>query len=259
MVACPACGGGVSCIGVIRHRWWVCARCGTASREARRPGAAREVGYFRDPDPAAEAAEARQVGTLLARHGLVARGRVLDVGGGRGAALAALARESGVEEVLLLEYSPHARARAAQLGVPSREFDFQGAALAEAAPGAWDLVMVRYSAAWCHDLGRFATCLAGLAAPGAILVLTWVLPTRGAFATSQLESEAPDRLFGERFVDATFSAAGWSLRERFEAAPPMLYPRRSWRWLLGLPVLLRPGPARGYRQRHAGRIFEFPA
>ncbi len=258
MVACPACGGGVSCVGVIRHRWWVCSRCGTAAREPRRAGAPREVGYFRRADPEAEAAEARQVGACLASHGIAPRGRVLDVGGGPGAALAALAREGGVEEVLLLEYSPHARARAAELGVSACEFDFQSGAVPVVAPGRWDLVMVRYSAAWCHDLSRFAAELAALAAPGAILLLTWVLPGRGAFAVSQLEFEAPDRLFSERIVDECFTAAGWTLRDRFEPAPPMLYPRPSWRWFLGLPVLLRPGPARGFRQRQAGRIFAFP-
>lgn len=255
MLACPACGGGVRPLGVLRHRWWVCARCGTASRVPRQVRAPRPPTFFRAPDPAAAALESAQVAGWLEQHAVAVRGRVLDVGGGPGAALASLAQRPEVEEVLLLEYSTHAREQAEAVGVPARPFDFQRTRLAEAAPGPWDLVMVRYAAAWCQDLPRFAAELRAQAAPGAVVLLTWVLPSRGAFAISQFEREAPERLYTEPYVDACFTAAGWSPLVSFEPAPPMLHPRLSWRWLAGLPVLFRPGPSRGMRQHHAGRIF----
>ncbi len=191
----------------------------------------------------------------LADAGIRPSGRVLDVGGGPGWVAADLAAAPDVTGTLLLEFSPHARAHADGLGVAASPFDFQGGELAERAPGTWNLLLVRYSLPWCLNLSRFAQALREVAAPDAALVVTWVLPGRGAFAISQFEHEAPDRLYSERFVDDTFAAAGWRLTRRFTPAAPMFHPSVSWRWLLGLPVLLRPGPESGFRQRHAGRVF----
>jgi hypothetical protein len=139
--------------------------------------------------------------------------------------------------------------------VDARAHDFQRTPLPQVAAGPWNLVLLRYSVAWCLDLRGLAAQLATVAAPGAYVLVTWVLPSRGAFVVSQLEQEAPDRLYGEQFLDDAFGAAGFYKAGAFAPAAPLWYPTRSWRWLLGLPVLLRPGPARGLRQAHGGRIF----
>lgn len=256
----------------------MCAACGTATRESRTrlpfdaapvgvqkllpPGVLRapqivadpSLAFFSRPDPIAGAHELSELRRWFATTGLTAQGRVLDVGGGPGFAAAGLAEAAGVT---LLEYSERAVAHARGLGVSAFHFDFAGTPLDSVAPGPFDLVLIRYALAWCATLPPLAHALRRITVPGGALLLSFVVPTRGACLVSALEDAAPSTLWDPGFVVRTFEAAGWAHAQTFEPAPPLpLRTLRSRRFsLLSLPWALRPGVLpRDLQQRHVGLV-----
>jgi len=281
--ACPVCGASAPALGVYKHRWRVCAGCGNASREGRERLLADHLPEFLRrrlpaslradpavlvdlpgacfPDPAARLAacqrEAEEVEHQLSAQGVRAGCRVLDLCGGPGVVLARI----GGAGSTLLEYSRGALRYAREtLHLDARFFDFHGAPLPLVAPGPYDLLLCRYGLGWCADLPRLARGMAEVAAPGAVAVLLFVLPTRGAMLTSALEDYAPRRLWDAGHVATTFALAGWRLDHRFEPCPPMPYwtPHRAGFRLLSLPWLLAPGPlSRDPTQRHAGLVLRY--
>lgn len=280
---CPVCGASAPVQGVYKHRWRVCARCGNASREARDrvaadrlpaplrrllpaslsvdPGVLADLPGTYYPSPEARLAayqrEAEEVDAQLLAQGVATRGRVLDLCGGPGVVLARL----GGPGSTLLEYSREAlRYAREELAVDARFFDFQGEALPRIVSGPYDLLLCRYGLAWCLDLPRLASGMAEVAAPGALAVLLWVLPTRGGLLTSALEDYAPLRLWSEAHVGAVFAEAGWALDHRFEPCPPMPHwrPHRAGFRLFSLPWRLARGPLpRDPFQRHAGLVLRY--
>ncbi len=212
--------------------------------------------FFGHPDPSTAPREQAELAAWLGELGLTPRGAILDVGGGPGFAATALASRPGVERVVLLEYSPTATAYARARGVEAYAFDFDGASLAVVVRGRFDVLMVRYSLAWCADLPRLAGQLREVAAPAAALVISWVLPTRGACLGSGHESSAPRVLWSEAQVDRIFATAGWAVERTFVPSPPLQAVRGPWLRTLALPFALAPGPLpKDPLQRHAGRLF----
>jgi SAM-dependent methyltransferase len=216
--------------------------------------AAPGTAFFATPDAAAGAAELRDVQRWLAAAGLPAAGRLLDVGGGPGFVAAGLAPAAAVT---LLEHSPTAAAHARALGVDAHPYDFRGAPISRVASGPFDLVMLRYSVAWCADLPAFAAQLTPVTRPGAALLLTFVLPTRGACLGTALEDAAPAVLWTEAALLAGFARAGWRPVHRFAPAPPLpfaaphgrAFAAASWPWAVA------PGPLPyEFRQLHAGLV-----
>lgn len=274
MDACPHCRGPVAAYGVYKHRWWVCARCGAATRaarpalladrlpsrlQARLPPRLRRAGaadpFFARPRADTGAAELAEVEGLLRRVGIGAAGRILDVGGGPGFVAAGLGQRASV---VLLEHSAAALTHARGLGVDARAFSFEGPPVPEVAPGPFDLVLLRYAVSWCRDLPRLAAGLAAVCRPGARLVVTHVLPTRGACLGTALEDAAPAVLWSERALLEGLTAADWREEASFEPLPPLPFwaPHRRGYALASAPWALRPGPLPpDLHQRHAGRVF----
>lgn len=254
MLVCPHCAAPARRFRVLRHTWLTCTGCGSATRTGH--GADLADVYFRAPDPGTASRELAQIDAWLGGAGIAPRGALLDVGGGPGFAAAGLAKRPGVERVVLLEYSTAARRHAAGLGVDVRAFDFDGPAVPEVVQGPFDLVLLRYAAAWCADADRLAAGLAAVAAPGAQAVVTWALPTRGALWITAHERGAPAVLWSEARMEAAFARAGWEVAHRFEPAPPLRYPHGALRGAVALPQTLRPNrlPLE-LRQVHAGRVF----
>lgn len=181
---------------------------------------------------------------------------MLDIGGGPGFAAVALSALPGVERVVLLEYSPSAVAHARAQGVEAYGYDFDGPALSAVVAGAFDLILVRYSLAWCADLPRISAQLGEVAAAGAALLMSWVLPTRGACLGVGHETAAPRVLWSEAQVDRSFAAADWRVERTFIPSPPLQSVRGPLLRALALPFAFAPSPLpRDPLQRHAGRLF----
>lgn len=265
---CSHCAGPLAGHAAFKNHWWVCARCGLAEREVRRtwadalpaalplpPELRREASpaFFTQPSASLGEREVTELRGWLRELGLTPRGAVLDVGGGPGFAAASLAGEA--DRVVLLEHSAPARAHAAGLGVEVAAFDFERGPLGVTGP--FDLVLARYSLGWCRDLPRFASLLRAEAAPGAAVVLTFVVPTRGAAWMSAFEDLAPWRLWPPQVVVGTFAAAGFKLERTFAPRPPMSWAEpHGWRKRLAtLPLRLRPSPLPpASHQEHAGLL-----
>jgi len=219
----------------------------------------RADGYLSaDPTGTPYEGEPQKVRALLARLGLRSDGAVLDIGGGPGFVAAALAQEA--RRVVLTEVSAHIVPFARDtLGVDTRTYDFQAHRLADVVDGPFELVLSRYGLDHCLDVRRFARDLAEVVPVGGHLVVAgFIAPTRGACLVSALEDSAPRVLWSESAFDAAFADAGWLLRDRFDADPPMLYwrPHRRGFRLASLPWELAPGPlARDVHQHHPGRCY----
>lgn len=280
---CPHCGGPTRPQPVYKHRWDCCARCGCATRVHGAPAFARSLprglaarlpGRLRPGDgddpgifflgaagteaaARADQAEARRVEALLARLGVETDGAVLDIGGGRGAVVARLAGRA--RRAALTERAPELVAAAARAGLEAVTLDFDRESLEERIKGHFDLILIRYSLGWCRDLPRLLAGLTAVSAPGARLLLAFVVASRGAALCSALEDAAPWALWSPDCLAASVGRAGWRLVTRFEPDPPLPFwrPHRRGFAALSLPWALRGGPLpRGWEQRQAGLLFQ---
>ena len=182
--ACPLCGGGGERAVVYRLRPFDvvrCPACGGLQRDPL-PDQQEMESYYRDAaylggtyfsEAAAgpEAALHREALDWLAARrrarGLATTGRLLDVGAGSGAFLAAARRQGW--DAQGLEISPELADRAqAHSGAVVRTGDFASMALAD---GAFDCVAMWDVLEHCLDPGVFLDRACSLLAPGGVLVI----------------------------------------------------------------------------------------
>ena len=178
----------------------------------------------------------------------ISQSEILDISGGPGVLAAGL--KSRCKRVVVTEYSQTSvNSMKKHLDVDSVKFDYLNDQLEDVIEGEFDIVLVRSSIIFCHDLEKLLQSISKILRPGGYFLIETIIPSLGeVFWWQQMEYKFPI-IYSQMSIESSMFRLGYDLRYGYREYGDYVgiksrgekykgFGRRLFTWLIDYPMVL---------------------